>query len=510
MLRKGFSILAVVALAAPLFGAEVARVVKTYETGTIRPVGPNTACSGDQFVNVEGVNNGDFASYAVIRFDANDVRAEFDATFGAGDWSVSGVELRLVQTGASFALDGFLDLFYSTDDLTDCKTSSSPLKHPFTEGGVDDLPVEFVTQQFFAVGAAGDVDAYDLSGSASLLADLSPGGDGVATIVIVEGDPDVATSHRGQNPFNDRTNGINYLAAQILVTATGNVNAATTIAVEASADETGTIQGAGPRGPCNGDRFFNVEGANNGTFASYGVLRFNTADLRNALDSAYGAGQWSVTNVSLELVQEIAAFSLDGFVDYYYSPDDAVDCKTTNGGLTYPLFENSIPDLTVEFITQQFWAIGATGDVDTIDLSGSASLASDIESDTAVTLVINEGDPDVAATWRGQAPFGLVRRAPRLVVTAQGGGGGGDCESDACNGNERLKTKTKARGCGCQAKITVLDATPGAVYGVVTPNGDCVRKAANSRGKVVVKECPSRDGTASVPTCGLSKDVDCP
>ncbi|MCG3132223.1 MAG: hypothetical protein FLDDKLPJ_03056 [Phycisphaerae bacterium] len=52
--------------------------------------------------------------------------------------------------------------------------------------------------------------------------------------------------------------------------------------------------------------------------------------------------------------------------------------------------------------------------------------------------------------------------------------------------------------------------TPGAVYGIVSPTGECTTKAANRRGKVVVKERPSQDGTASVPSCGLTENVDCP
>ncbi len=507
-MRIGVGIAAGILLAATAYGADLARSVATYETGTIRLVGPNTACSGDQYFNVEGVNYVDFSSYAVLRFDATTVRAEFDATFGSGNWTLTGAQLQMVETGASFALDGFVDVSYSTDDTTDCKTSASPLKYPFTEAGVDDLPVEFITQWFFSPGVAGDVDSLDLSGSASLLADIGTG-DGVATIVLVDGDPDVATSHRGQDPYNDRTNGINYRAARLVLTAQGNISPTTTLEVAASAEESGTIQQGGPRGPCNGDRFFNVEGLNNGTFASYGVLRFDMGEVISTLDAAYGAGNWTTTNVSVKLPQEVAAFSLDGFVDWYTSTDDTTDVKTTGGGLTYPFIENSIPDLPVEFITQTFFTPGVTGDVDTVDLGAGPDVTDIWPVDGFFTIVVNEGDPDVAATYRGQSPFGLLRRAPRLVVTAQGGGGGG-CASDGCNGNEALKAKTRVKSCGCQAKMTITNATPGAIYGITTPMGECVRKAANDRGKVVVKECPSQDGTASVESCGLSKAVDCP
>ncbi len=87
---------------------------------------------------------------------------------------------------------------------------------------------------------------------------------------------------------------------------------------------------------------------------------------------------------------------------------------------------------------------------------------------------------------------------------------GGGCDSDACNGNETLTIKVRAKGCGCLVKAIVKGGTPDASYGVVTSSGQCVLKAANARGKVVVKECPGVSGTVTVPSCGLSEDATCP
>ncbi|MCG3130903.1 MAG: hypothetical protein FLDDKLPJ_01677 [Phycisphaerae bacterium] len=90
------------------------------------------------------------------------------------------------------------------------------------------------------------------------------------------------------------------------------------------------------------------------------------------------------------------------------------------------------------------------------------------------------------------------------------GGGGGPCNSDGCNGNESLKASARAKGCGCQVKGVLKNATPGAVYGIQLPSGQCVTTAANNRGKAKAKECPSVSGNVSVPTCGLSRAVNCP
>ncbi len=89
-------------------------------------------------------------------------------------------------------------------------------------------------------------------------------------------------------------------------------------------------------------------------------------------------------------------------------------------------------------------------------------------------------------------------------------GGGGSCASDGCNGNESLKASARAKGCGCQVKGVLKNATPGAVYGIQLPSGQCVQTAANNRGKAKAKECPSVSGNVSVPTCGLSRAVNCP
>lgn len=82
--------------------------------------------------------------------------------------------------------------------------------------------------------------------------------------------------------------------------------------------------------------------------------------------------------------------------------------------------------------------------------------------------------------------------------------------SDGCNGAESLKATTTSRGCGCQTKAVLKGGTPGLNYTFELPSGDCIRKAANNRGKVVVKECPSSTGTVRVTGCDLERTVSCP
>lgn len=498
MLRKGKWITGLLlGYSAVASAADLTLTAVSHETGTIRATGPNTACSGDQFVNVQGANNGTFASYAVLRVEVGRVQAAFDAAFGAGNWSVTGVSLQMVQTGATFEIDGLVDVYYSSDDVTNAKSSSSPLKWPFFDGGIPDLPSDFITQIFYSPAGAGTVDTINLSGSAVLKADIANTADGVVTIVLVDADPDVATSHRGQNPFRNRSVDpvVNGLSPKLVITASGPSQNPSTFVLRAWADETATVQPGGPRPPCNGDRFFNVEGVNNGTFASYGVLRFDVNDMKAAFNALYGAGNWSVTSVSVDLTQEVAAFSLDGFIDWYYSTDDTTDVKTSDGGLTYPFFDGGVPDLPVEFITQTFFSKSATGNVDTIDLSSSAPLKADIANDAGgiVTVVINEGDPDVAATYRGQDSF-LTRRPPTLVVTVEGSGG------VDCRGTEDASATCKLKGGKRLVIVKLKGSVPGDTFTVDLSTGGHAEGIINSKGKGKAKfnDQPAGGGTATV------------
>jgi hypothetical protein len=207
----------------------------------------------------------------------------------------------------------------------------------------------------------------------------------------------------------------------------------------AVAVQTGTIQPTGPRPPANGDRFFNIEGLNSAAFASYGVARFDLSAVRAAFDSACGAGQWHITAIELEMTQDNAAFSAGGGINVYYSTDDTTDVKTAASPLMYPFIDpvSQAPDLPLgnggsPILSYTYDAIG-TGTLDRYTQTGSfrngvalrpnevltlaPALVNDIMSDNTLTLVFVEGDPAVAATYRGQEAFS-PRVGPNLFITA--------------------------------------------------------------------------------------------
>jgi len=234
-----------------------------------------------------------------------------------------------------------------------------------------------------------------------------------------------------------------------LITLCGLAVASTALAQESLssvATETGTIRIDGPRGPSGGDRFFNVQGTTSGggTFDSYGVARWDLSSVRAEFDTLFPGG-WEVTGLALELTQDNAGFTRDGFVAVYYSTDDTADIKTALSDLFFPFFDPTTGDPQLSLgdpdpFLQYLFFETETGDIDRYDQAGGPGgsgealtlidgLKAGIETDDTLTLVfVDDLDPGVAATYRGQEPF-EGREGPKLVITATGDGGTG-CRVD--------------------------------------------------------------------------------
>jgi hypothetical protein len=193
-----------------------------------------------------------------------------------------------------------------------------------------------------------------------------------------------------------------------------------------------TVQPSGPRTGANGLNFFNLEGSANNTFASFGVVRFNlTADKAN-FDTLYGPGNWTITGATLSLTESNAAFSHAGGVSVYYSPDDTTDI--TNGSpVTSPLRYNAafLPGGNSQgsdgllreaapLASYIFPTTGNinTGQVDSYALALSPGLLANLSAggDAIVTLVLEDQDPTVAATYAGFSNATLA--GPTLTITA--------------------------------------------------------------------------------------------
>lgn len=92
-----------------------------------------------------------------------------------------------------------------------------------------------------------------------------------------------------------------------------------------------TIQPAGPRQGGNGLNFFNVQGNNNGAFASWGLAEFTVSNL------GIVGTVTDISRVTLKLTSANAAFSFDGRVNVWLTDDTATSSAQSGS----PLFFDS-------------------------------------------------------------------------------------------------------------------------------------------------------------------------
>jgi hypothetical protein len=190
----------------------------------------------------------------------------------------------------------------------------------------------------------------------------------------------------------------------VVVLATGSLLSAESgrASIVTSASDNSTVQPGGPRTGSNGQRFFNMEGSSNGTFASFGVIDF----------SIPGGATLGPTGVvlSLGLTQNNAAFSNNGGLMFYLTTD-----TTTNiDAGTSPLVYNSA-DLPTGLDSQlnTRYLLGSamftevsTGTLDMFNFSPSGAALTYLLNQVNVVhgpirLIVAPGDATVAATYSG-------------------------------------------------------------------------------------------------------------
>jgi hypothetical protein len=178
------------------------------------------------------------------------------------------------------------------------------------------------------------------------------------------------------------------------------------------ATQTGMIQTDGPKQGKNAARYFNVEGKSHDKYMDYGVLRFETQALKAQLDKKFGAGKYKVTGLTLQLTPSNAAFTQDGGVLFYFSPDAKADIKTPASPLKYPYNPKGTllhgePLGKGAFVNAGKKADPAKPVPSDYDLfkgePGQKALLTALSQGKTVTLVVAEADPTVAATWSATA-----------------------------------------------------------------------------------------------------------
>ncbi len=200
----------------------------------------------------------------------------------------------------------------------------------------------------------------------------------------------------------------------------------------------------GVRSSPNGLAFFNIEGTDFGTFASYGGLRFDIAAAVADFDAQYGPGNWVIDRAYLHLMQSNAAFTVNGDCNINHSNADSVDFSP-DLSTEVTFFENYDTDFADRQLITTYTFTRGQGNLDespVADPNGNGAhegylLYTEAGPNTAgmqavgdelntafglLTLTIDPAMTSTAATYAGYT--NNTWRGPSLVLFARESGGG--------------------------------------------------------------------------------------
>lgn len=188
-MKRTYLCLPLIAVASLSQAQLMSNTIAAFDNATVQPGGPRSGSSGKAFFNIEGSDNGNFASYGVVDFDGTGV--SFAGPIGA----ITGVKLFLTQSNAGFSTSGPVRVYLTPDTATDIQPGTSPLVFDPSNppGGIAsgafsalyDLGVGN-----YVVGTSGDVDvfSFSVSGAASTLLGSSLGAGGSSVRFVLAGD----------------------------------------------------------------------------------------------------------------------------------------------------------------------------------------------------------------------------------------------------------------------------------------------------------------------------------
>lgn len=228
------------------------------------------------------------------------------------------------------------------------------------------------------------------------------------------------------------------IALVALLGAAASVNAQTlTTYADRSASTLGsgftaTVQPGGVRAAPNGANFFNIEGRNNGSFASWGAVRFDLsaayAQLNTLAQQQFGAnGTFTITGAAVTFYSSNAAFTAPGLLEVYRVANDTLSIDpnapgagfgigtTLGGNRMYNGVLGAASSLlgTINF-TQS--GSGNNGVAFGTSINTVLGLGELNGLDNALTLVIDTNSLTTAATFEGQSgPFNGIN-GPALTL----------------------------------------------------------------------------------------------
>lgn len=197
--------------------------------------------------------------------------------------------------------------------------------------------------------------------------------------------------------------------AGLLFLGASQLNSFALVTDYVEAFDNSTITTTGPRSGGNNLAYWNIEGTNNGAFASYGVADFTIA----ALTIPAGEMLSSLNSLTFKLTQSNSGFTNSGGLKFYFSSDTSAIIG--NGGGSSLRFENgeapeglggqlaSTYELGSGFFTE---VASGREDVFTFDLDGLEPTAMDYLTSLFTTggtlrFVVTPTEAGTAATYAG-------------------------------------------------------------------------------------------------------------
>jgi hypothetical protein len=206
-----------------------------------------------------------------------------------------------------------------------------------------------------------------------------------------------------------------------------------------------TVQPGGPRTGVNGKQFFNMESAANGSFASFGVVDFQSSPI-----------SVQVTSLILNLTQANAAFTNNGALIFYLSTDTTTGIEPGTSPLAYntaslptglgtqlsPLFSLGTANFTE--------VIDGTRDAFSFSLSPTEAtyLRGQLLAGGRIRLVIAPDDLTVAATYAGFSSTEFSGPVLTLVTPEPGTLGLACLAFLVLSGRRKRRTSSLGRGRG--------------------------------------------------------------
>lgn len=201
----------------------------------------------------------------------------------------------------------------------------------------------------------------------------------------------------------DARKAIAFVAVGVFVNLIGPGLGHAAFTADVAAFDNATVQPGGPRTGSQGKSFLNVEGSNNGSFASFGVIDFSAASF--GLTETVG----SISQLNLSLTQSNAGFTNSGGLNFWITTDITSSIQP-GGGLFFDASDN--PDgigsqLNTRYLLGAgFFTEVASGQTDTFSFSSfdpdlEAILISALNSGDNLRIIVSPTDAATAATWAG-------------------------------------------------------------------------------------------------------------